>query len=168
LIVSLIVALDEDGGIGKKGGLPWRLSADLKNFKSLTMGHYLILGRKTYESIGRSLPGRRMVVVTRKKDFTAPGCLVAHSLADALSLAEKSGEDEVFIGGGGEIFTQALPLAERIYLTRVHTRASCDVFFPELDGEEWQEIERKEHPADEKNECAFTFYRLDRVHRLKK
>jgi len=157
VIVSLIVAMDEAGGIGRKGGLPWHLNADLKNFKALTMRHHLIEGRKTYESIGKALPGRTNIIVTRDRGFTAPGCLVVHTLKDALALAEKNGETETFIGGGGEIFAQALPLAQRIYLTRVHTRADCDVFFPRIDWREWQEGERVEHPADEKNEYSFTF-----------
>ncbi len=133
MIVSIIVAMDEVGGIGKNGGLPWHLSADLKNFKALTMGHHLIDGRKTYELIGRALPGRTNLIVTHDRNFSAPGCLVAYTLNDALALAEKNGETEAFIGGGGEIFAQALPLAQRIYLTRVHTRAECDVFFPPVD-----------------------------------
>jgi dihydrofolate reductase len=165
VIVSIIVATDDAGGIGKHGylpgqttgRLPWRLSADLKNFKALTMGHHLIIGRKTYESIGRALPGRTTIIVTRNRNFSAEGCRLTYSLKDALALAEKNGEREVFIGGGGEIFSQALPLVQRIYLTRVHTRADCDVFFPQVDWGEWQEGERLEHAADEKNEFAFTF-----------
>jgi len=157
VIVSIIVAMDEAGGIGKNGGLSWHLSADLKNFKAVTMGHHLIVGRKTYESIGKALPGRTTIIVTRKRDFRAEGCLLAYSLEEALALAGQRGEKEVFIGGGGEIFTLALPLAQQIYLTRVHTRAECDVFFPQVDWEEWQEGERLEHGADDKNEYPFTF-----------
>jgi dihydrofolate reductase len=173
VIVSLIVAMDEAGGIGKTAelpgqtygelqqrlpiGLPWHLGADLKNFKNITMGHHLIEGRKTYESIGKALPGRTNIIVTHNRDFMAPGCLVVHTLKEALALAEKNGETEAFIGGGGEIFAQALPLAQRIYLTRVHTRADCNVFFPQVDWREWQEGERVEQPADEKNDYAFTY-----------
>jgi dihydrofolate reductase len=157
VIISIIVAMDEAGGIGKNGGLAWHLSADLKNFKALTMGHHLIVGRKTYESIGKALPGRTTIIVTRKRDFRVEGCLLAYSLEEALALAGQRGENEVFIGGGGEIFTQALPLVQRIYLTRVHTRADCDVFFPLVEWREWQEGERTTHPADERNEYAFTF-----------
>lgn len=163
MIVSIIVAMDEAGGIGKAGGLPWHLSADLKNFKSLTMGHHLILGRNTFASIGRVLPGRTIIIVTRNSDYPAGDCLKTHSLAAALALAEKRGEEEVFIGGGGEIFAQAVLLANRIYLTRVHTRSDCDVFFPEVDWREWREIERKDYPAGEKNKHPFSFYRLDKA-----
>jgi dihydrofolate reductase len=157
VIVSIIVAMDEAGGIGKSGGLAWHLSDDLKHFKALTMGHYLIEGRKTYESIGRALPGRTNIIVTRNRNFFAQGCVVAYTLEDALDLAERNGETEAFIGGGGEIFAQALPLVQRIYLTRVHTQADCDVFFPQVDWREWQEGERTYHQADEKNEHPYTF-----------
>jgi dihydrofolate reductase len=163
VIVSIIVAMDEAGGIGITGGLPWHMSADLKNFKALTMGHCLIEGRKTYETIGKALPGRTNIIVTRDRQFSAPGCLVSHSLRDALALAQESGEMEAFIGGGGEIFAQALPLTQRIYLTRVHTRADCDVFFPQVDWREWQEGERVEHPVDDRNEYAFTFSVLNKL-----
>lgn len=157
MIVSMIVAMDEAGGIGKNGGLAWHLSADLKNFKAVTMGHHLIVGRKTYESIGKALPGRTMIIVTHNRNFSAEGCLVTYTLEEALALAEQSGENEVFIGGGGEIFAQALPLAQRIYLTRVHTVADCDVFFPKVDWEEWVEGERLEQAADEQNDHDFTY-----------
>jgi dihydrofolate reductase len=161
VIVSIIVAMDEADGIGKAGGLPgqlpWHLSADLKNFKALTMEHHLIVGRKTYESIGKALPGRTTIVLTRNRNFFADGCLLTYTLEDALALAERGGETEVFIGGGGEIFSQALPLAQRIYLTRVHTRTDCDVFFPLVDWRVWQEGERVHHPADEKNDHVFTY-----------
>ena len=157
MITSIIVAMDEAGGIGKGGGLPWHLSADLKKFKSLSMGHTLIIGRKTYESIGRALPGRKMIVITRNKRYSAEGCLVVASLKEALAIAERDGETEAYIGGGGEIFTQALPVVERIYLTRVHATLDCDTFFPKLDWSEWQEGERMSYPADARNDYAFTY-----------
>jgi dihydrofolate reductase len=171
VIVSIIVAMDQAGGIGKAGGipgqlpgqLPWHLSADLKNFKALTMGHHLIVGRKTYESIGKALPGRTTIIVTRNRSFTAAGCLVAYTLEAALALAERAGESEVFIGGGGEIFAQALPLAQRVYLTRLQARVQCDVFFPPVDWREWQEGEQAFHPADDRNDYAFTFSMLKRI-----
>ena len=172
MIVSIIVAMDEESGIGRDGGLAWHLNADLKNFKALTMGHALIVGRKTYESIGRALPGRKMIIVTRNRDYSVEGCQAAYSLKEALALAKRDGESdasigdasigEAFIGGGGEIFAQALPLAERIYLTRVHTRAGCDTFFPKMAWGEWQEGERSYHPADERNEFSFTYSIFDR------
>ncbi len=160
MLISLIVAMDEERGIGKNGRVPWRLSSDLRRFKSLTMGHHMIVGRKTWESIGRLLPGRKMVIVTRSRRYqpeNCPGCAVAHSLDAALELARQAGDEEVFIGGGGEIYALALPLADRIYLTRVHTRAGCDVFFPAFDLDEWMEMERDEQGPDEKNEHAVTY-----------
>lgn len=163
MIVSLLVAMDEQRGIGVDGRLPWHLSDDLKRFKALSMGHHLIMGRKTWESIGRPLPGRVTIVVTRNPNYTAEGCLVAHSLEEALALAQAGGEDEIFVIGGGEIFAQALPLADRIYLTRVHTTSAVDVSFPEFDLEDWNAVESSEHPADGKNDFPTTFQVLERA-----
>jgi dihydrofolate reductase len=157
LIVSLIVAMDEARGIGIDGHLSWHLSTDLRRFKSITMDHHLIMGRKTYDSIGRPLPGRTMIVVTRNSEFQAEGCLIAHSLEDALEIARQGGESEVFIIGGGEIFVQSLEMAERIYLTLVHTVTEADVFFPVHEANDWVEIESTEHEADNKNQYPSTF-----------
>jgi len=157
VIVSLLVAMDLKRGIGKDNRLPWHLSDDLKQFKRLTMGHHMILGRKTYESIGKPLPGRTTILLTHRPDFQPDGCLVAHSLEEALSIARERGESEVFIIGGGQVFAQALPLADRIYLTRVHARVEADVYFPSFDETQWIEIERSDYPADSKNQFAFTF-----------
>ncbi|MBN1145992.1 MAG: dihydrofolate reductase [Anaerolineales bacterium] len=162
MIISLIVAMDEKGGIGKDGSIPWRLSADLKLFKQTTMGHHLVMGRLTYESIGHPLPGRTNIVVTRNPDYQAPGCLLAHSVAAALALAESRGETEVFVIGGGQIYSLALRLADRIYLSRVHAQVDCDVFFPEFDERDWVEMESAFYPADEKNQYPFTFQLLGR------
>ena len=163
MIISLLVAMDEQRGIGVDGRLPWHLSDDLKRFKALTMGHHLIMGRKTWESIGRPLPGRITIVVTRNPHYVAEGCLVAHSLEEALALAQAGGEEEAFIIGGGEVFVQALPLADRIYLTRVHTVSEVDVTFPEFDPEDWTAVESAEHPADGKNDFPTTFQVLERA-----
>jgi dihydrofolate reductase len=163
MLISLIVAMDEERGIGKNGKVPWHLSADLRRFKALTMGHHLIVGRKTWESIGRPLPGRKMVIITRNPGYrpeNCPECEVVNSLKAALEVARRAGEDEAFIGGGGDIFAQALSLADRIYLTTVHTRAGCDVFFPVFDREEWVEMERHEQGAGEGNEYPFTLQGL--------
>jgi dihydrofolate reductase len=162
VIISLLVAADEDGGIGVENRLPWRLSSDLQMFKKLTMGHHLIMGRKTYESIGRALPGRTSIVITRNLDYQADGVRVAHSLPEALEMAQDAGEDEAFIIGGGEIFFQALTIAHRIYLTRVHAMVKADVFFPVLELEEWEEKHSEFRSPDEKNEFPFTFYILER------
>ena len=163
-MISLIVALDQDGCIGQAGRVPWRLSADLRRFKALTMGHFLIVGRKTCESIGRPLPGRRMVVVTRQPAYTAPGYQVAGSLDEALALARAAGETETFIGGGGQIYAQALPLAGCIYLTRVQARIEgCDTFFPAFDPQTWTAVEQQAVPAGEHDQFASLFQKLLRV-----
>lgn len=157
MIISLIVAMDKRRGIGIKGRLPWRLSADLKRFRELTMGHHLIVGRKTFESIGKALPGRTMIIVTRDRDYRFEGCLAAHSLAEAIELAQAHGEVEAFIGGGAEIYAQSLPIADRIYLTTVDAEIEADVFFPEWDQRKWAEQKSIEIPADDKNQYPSTF-----------
>jgi dihydrofolate reductase len=162
VIVSLIAALDEANGIGWQGGLPWRLPADLRRFKRLTMGHHLICGRKTYQSIGRPLPGRTMIVVTRQKDFQAPGCRVVHSLDAALALAEAAGEEEVFVIGGAALYAAALPYARRMYLTRVHAVLPADVHFPEFDKGQWSIVEQEALPADRDNPHPTSFFKLVR------
>jgi dihydrofolate reductase len=162
MIISLIVAMDEQGGIGRAGMLPWRLPADLKRFKSLTMGHHLIMGRKTYQSIGRPLPGRTMVVVTRNPDYRPPGCVVRHSFDDALEFARNAEETEVFVVGGEEIFRQAIVSADRLYLTQVHATFETDISFPQFNEASWLESEREFHSADKRNPYAFTFHVLRR------
>lgn len=157
MIVSIIVAMDEGRGIGIGNRLPWHLSTDLKRFKALTMGHHVILGRKTFESIGRPLPGRNMIIVTRQLDYHPVGYLVARSLEEALELAAARGEEEAFVIGGGEIFAEALKIADKLYLTLVHTRASADTFFPRLDPQEWEETVVSYHPADTRNDHPSTF-----------
>jgi dihydrofolate reductase len=157
VIISLLVAMDERRGIGKAGGLPWRLSSDLKRFRNLTMGHHIIVGRKTFESIGRPLPGRQIIIVSRNEDYRAEGCLIARSVGDAIELARDRGEAEVFICGGAEIYARSLGAADRMYLTLVHADCGADTFFPDYDGGEWVELEREEHAADEKNEHPTTF-----------
>lgn len=163
MLVSLIVAMDENRGIGFLGQLPWKLPADLQRFRTLTMGHHIIMGRKTYQSIGRPLPNRKMVVVTRQADFEAPGCQVISSLDKALELACRSAENEAFIIGGAEIYTQSLPWVDRLYLTRVHARLEADVYFPPLITQQWQVIDSSHHPIDERHLVAFTFETLERV-----
>ncbi|HWP45345.1 MAG TPA: dihydrofolate reductase [Blastocatellia bacterium] len=162
MIVSIIVAMDEKRGIGRDNRLPWRLSADMKRFRELTMGHHMIMGRKTFESISKPLPGRETIIVTRDPDYSAEGCLIAHSVEDALRLARERGEGEVFIVGGAEIYAQTLARADRMYLTRVHTVTEADTFFPEWDEAAWVEKESFYHPADEKNQYPFTFKLLER------
>jgi dihydrofolate reductase len=159
--LSLIVAMTRAGVIGRAGGLPWRLSTDLKRFKSLTMGHHLIMGRKTYESLGRTLPGRTSVVVTRQAEYAAvAGVLVARSLDEALTFA--AGDSEPFIIGGGEIFAVALPRADRLYVTWVEAEIAGDTYFPVVNLESWQRVHCEPIAADAKNEYDTTFSIYDR------
>ncbi|MFM8322943.1 MAG: dihydrofolate reductase [Chloroflexota bacterium] len=162
MLITLIAAMERSQGIGRAGRVPWRLRSDLQRFKALTMGRCLVVGRKTWESIGRPLPGRRLLVVTRQAGYPAQGVEVVGSLEQALELARAAGETETFIGGGAEIYRQALPPAQRIYLTLVHANLPCDAFFPELDPRQWQEIERVEHPAAPGDEFPFTDLLLQR------
>ncbi len=149
-MICLVVAMAKNRVIGSAGGLPWHLPADLKHFKALTMGKPMIMGRKTFGSIGRALPGRTNIVVTRDADFEAEGVISADSLEAALTLAgEEASEeaDEIMIIGGGQIYELALPLAERIYLTEVDAEPEGDVLFPEIDTDQWRLTSRQEHPA---------------------
>lgn len=143
--LAAIVAMDARGCIGKDNALPWRLPADLRRFKQLTMGHTLLMGRKTYESIGRPLPGRRLVVVTRRQDYAPEGVQVAHSVEEALELAR--GDDEPFIAGGAELYRQTMDRVRRLYLTRLEGEYPCDTFFPEVDLSSWHMVEEAHHPA---------------------
>jgi len=158
--ISLIVALARNRVIGRDNQLPWRLSADLQHFKRLTMGKPIVMGRKTCESIGRPLPGRTNIVVTRDSSFSAAGCRVVHSIDEALVAA--GGADEVMIMGGENLYSQLLPRADRLYLTEVQADVSGDAWFPEFDQTQWQELERESHRADEKNEFDYDFVVLAR------
>lgn len=159
----MIVAMDRARGIGVDGRLPWRLSADLRHFKRVTMGHTLIQGRRTWESIGRPLPGRRMVVLTRQVNYVVPqDVTVCSSLEKALAFALHCGDDEAFIGGGSTVFAEALPLTDRIYLTRVDTTVEADTYFPELDESAWVTQTLETHLPDEHNQYAFQIDLLTR------
>jgi dihydrofolate reductase len=153
--LALIVAAAENGVIGIEGRLPWRLAADLKRFQKLTMGHHLIMGRKTLESIGRLLPGRTTVIVTRQRDFRFPGASVAGSVNEALQLV--GSDPQPFVVGGAQIYAQFLPLVSTIYLTRVHTVLAGDTLLPELDWERWIPVETQRFGADAKNEFDYSF-----------
>jgi dihydrofolate reductase len=157
MIVSLIVAMDEKGGIGKNNRLPWHLPSDLKRFKNLTMGHHLVMGRKTYETIGKPLPGRMMIVVTRKEGYFLKDCIVVNSVEEALHLAENNRETEVFIIGGGEIFQQAIDLADKIYLTTVYANVDADVLFPKIDRIHWELTESDISSQNDKDEYKSDF-----------
>lgn len=155
MIVSLVAAASDNNVIGKNNTLPWRLPADMKFFKTLTMGHTVIMGRKTYDSMGKPLGGRKNVVITRNKDFKAEGCVVVPSIDEALKLC--ASENEVFIIGGAEIYRQSIKMADKIYLTRVHGDFDGDAFFPDIPAAEWDEIEHTDYEADEKNPVSYSF-----------
>lgn len=151
----------ENRVIGRNNALPWHLPADLKRFKALTMGHAVILGRKTFDSIGQALPGRRWIVLTRDRDWRHQGVEVALSLEEALRIL--SGEAEVFVAGGAEVYRQALPLADRVYLTVLHATIEGDVQFPGLDASEWTLATDERHDADRRNALPYSFRLHQRV-----
>ena len=151
------MAMSLDRVIGKDNGLPWRLPADLRRFKRLTLGHHLLVGRRTFESIGRPLPGRQMVVITRRDDYRPDGVTVAHSIDEALGIASAARDDEAFIGGGAEIFRAALDLADRIYLTLVRANIDGDTLFPEFDIDSWSILSQEDRDADADNPHPLRF-----------
>lgn len=161
MIVSLIVAIDEDNGIGKDNKLPWHLPADLKHFKTLTTGRTIVMGRKTFDSIGKPLPNRRNVIISRQKDLAAEGAEVVQSLREAFDLC--ANENEVFIIGGAQIFEYAMPLANTLYLTLIHHTFEADTFFPEIDRRNWIEEQRSEHVPDDKNKYPYTFIKYGKA-----
>lgn len=160
--ISLIAAMAENGVIGRGGQLPWRLKADLTRFKQLTMGHSVIMGRKTWESIGRPLPGRRMIVVTRQVGYGAEGIEVASSLEAALEAARAAGDEEAFVIGGADIYRQALPLVDRLYMTLVLAEVEGDTKFPAVDWDLWARIDSESRDADAENEYPTLFYTFER------
>lgn len=159
--LSIVVAISANNAIGKNNQLLWHLPADLKHFKEITSGHPIIMGRKTYDSIGRPLPNRRNIVITRQSGLTIPNVEVVLSLEEAISICKA--ENEVFVIGGAEIYKQALAYTNTIYLTTVHQSYEADVFFPELKENEWIETTKEYHEADEKNNIAYTFSTLERL-----
>ena len=146
--------------IGAKGRIPWHLPNELKLFKSLTMGHPIVMGRRTYESINRLLPGRTTVIVTRQKDYTVPGAIVAHSVRAALDACE--GNDEVFVIGGADLFRETLPIADRLHLTIVDAEPAGDTFMPQFDASAWQETSSQTFPADDRHAHSYRYAVYDR------
>jgi dihydrofolate reductase len=161
--VALIVAVAENGVIGRNGGLPWRLSGDLRYFKAVTMGKPIVMGRKTFESIGRPLPGRPNLVVSRTRGYSPEGVDVCDSLEAAISRARVLGPGEVMVIGGGGLYEAALAIADRLYLTEVHAEVEGDVTFPVFDKGGWVEMSRERHPAGEKDDHDHSFVVYERV-----
>lgn len=157
--ISLVVAMDESRLIGVDGGLPWKLSNDLKHFKRLTVGKIVLMGRKTWDSLGRPLPDRENWVLTRDASFKSQGACVFGTLDDTLAAA---GDRELMVIGGAELYREVLPIANRIHLTRVHAKLTGDTWFPELDAAAWQETAREDHPADDRHAHAYSFITLQR------
>jgi len=157
MTISIIVAVSQNNVIGQENKLPWHLPADMKYFKQLTMGHPIIMGRSTYESIGKALPGRVNIVITRQEDFVAEGCVVVGDLKSAFEIAKQDSSDECFIIGGGDIIRQSLVWADKLYITRIFHNFEGDTFFPQLSKDDWNLIREDRHLPDEKNHYAYAF-----------
>ncbi len=156
MIISLIVATDEKNGIGKNNQLLCHLPADLNYFKQTTTGHHIVMGRKTFESVGRPLPNRTNIIISRTPK-TIEGCIVKENIEEAIAFAKANNEHELFITGGGTVYDLTLQLADRIYITQIHHTFDADTFFPHFDKHDWQEIKNEFHQADEKNKYDYSF-----------
>jgi dihydrofolate reductase len=162
-MISFIVAMDTKSAIGKNNELPWHLPADLAFFKKVTMGNPIVMGRKTFESIGKALPGRENVVVTRDRHYKAEDCTIIHSV-DKISEIESNSNEEVFVIGGAEIFKETFPIADRLYITLIEEEFDGDTFFPPFNHEEWELKSREKGPKDDKNPYDYYFLTYDRKH----
>jgi dihydrofolate reductase len=160
--ISMVVAVAENGIIGADNGLPWRLKGDMKHFKATTMGKPIIVGRKTFESFGRPLPGRKNIVLSRRDAPVPEGVALVHSLEDALVTALVEGAQEACVVGGADIYAQAMPYAHTLHFTRAHMDADGDTAFPEFDTADWTEVSAERHEAGDGDSCAYTIQRLDR------
>jgi len=158
----IIAAVDRKNGIGRGGSLPWHLPDDLNRFRRLTTGHYLVMGRKTFASIGRPLPGRTTIVLSRDPRFVAEGCLSAASLDEAARLASERGAGTLFVCGGAEVYAEALATADEMRLTKIEAEVAADTFFPSFDPGDWEELDSEYHAADSLHDYAFRFTRLVR------
>ncbi len=163
MTISAIVAYAKNGIIGKNNEIPWYLPADFAYFKRTTLNHHIIMGRNCFESIGRPLPKRTNIVITRNPFYIASGCLMVNTIAESLKMAESNGETEAFIIGGGEIYKQSVDLWDRLYLTEVDLDTEGDVFFPKIDMSEWQLVSQEPHTKDEKNEFDYIFKVFERL-----
>ena len=159
--ISIVVAMSSNSLIGKDGNLPWHLSADLQHFKSITMVKPIVMGRLTYESIGRPLPGRENIVLTRDPGYKADGCTIVHDLEQVTSRC--SDTDEIMIIGGAQLYIETIPLANKLFITEVHAELDGDTFFPDFERKQWREIERQRFDADEKNDFNYSFVVLERI-----
>lgn len=165
MIISQIAALAQNRVIGRNNDLPWKLPDDMKFFMNTTKGHHVVMGRKNYESLHekyKPLPNRVNIVVSRQKDYHAPGCQLVHNISDAIEIARKAGEPELFIIGGAEIYKQSLSQSNRLYLTEIHASIEGDTFFPEVSKSEWKEVSRIPHSADDRHAYAFDFVIYER------
>lgn len=158
-MISIIVAMGKNRTIGKNGAIPWKLPADVRHFKETTMGHAVVMGRKTHESIGKALPGRKNIVITRQQDYSVPECIVVHSLDEALQTAK----EDVFVIGGEEIYREAMLRADKLYVTLIDQNFDGDARFPEIDTSIWHIVDRKEGVVDEKNLYPHRFLMFERV-----
>ena len=157
MIISIIAAISENNVIGYKNLLPWKLPADLQHFKKVTMGHHIIMGQKTHESIGETLPGRTNIVLTFDTEYTSPSCIVVDSIEEALRTASAAGETEVFIIGGASIYKQFINVADKLYITKIHKKFKGDVFFPEIDPDKWSIKSYRKNNKDDKNLYRYDF-----------
>ena len=157
MIISCIVARTLNNVIGKDNNIPWYLPADLKYFKRITTGHHILMGRKCYQSIGKPLPSRTNIIITKDPYFISSNCLIAHSIDEALSIAVDNNEEECFIIGGGTIYEQTKYLWDKLYITEVETELEGDIFFPSINLQEWNLFSEESHKADEKNRYNYTF-----------
>jgi dihydrofolate reductase len=160
MIISIVVAIANNWVIGRNNALPWNLPADMEHFRKLTSGKPVIVGQKTYESIGKPLPGRTNIIITLNKNYTANGCLIVHSIEESLAAAKDF--EEVMVIGGASIYEQFLPLADRLYLTLIDANIEGDTFFPEFDYSDWNEVERVKNEPDKENIYPYTFLTLER------
>jgi len=163
MIISLIAAIGKNRAIGKNNQLLWNLPNDMRHFRETTSGHPVIMGERTYLSIGRPLPKRENIILSQNPDFHPDGCVVVKDIDSALSAARATGTDEVFVIGGGMVYSSFLPRADKMYLTLVEAEPEGDVFFPEWNPAEWRVMSSKEHPADQENSLKHTFFIYERI-----
>lgn len=161
-MISFLVAMDENRVIGLNNDMPWHLPADLAYFKKMTTGHTIVMGRKTYESIGRALPNRKNVILTRDQKFTAENCIVIHSIDEALAIMDNN-DEEYFVIGGTEIFQQFFPYADRLYITQINEKFEGDTYFPPFDSKEWKVVSREQGIKNEKNPYDYEFLIYEKI-----